>query len=49
MPKIVSTEKRGFVLSQETMDGAILAHETLHSIHEFSILSFIVKLDMMKA
>jgi hypothetical protein len=49
IPKIISTEQGGFVLGRETTEGAIIAHETLHSIKEHNISAFVVKLDMMKA
>lgn len=39
----------GFVLGKETLDGAIVAHEILHSIVSQKIPTMIVKLDMMKA
>lgn len=34
IPKIISQEQGGFVLGRETMEGALVAHEVLHSIHE---------------
>ena len=34
---------------RETLEGAIVAHETLHFIKDHQIPSFVIKLDMMKA
>lgn len=31
------------------MEGALVAHEVLHSIHSNNVSSFVVKMDMMKA
>lgn len=49
IPKIVSGEQGGFVPGMEMTEGAIVAHEILHSISHLSIPTMILKLDMMKA
>lgn len=49
IPKIISLEQGGFVPKRETHEGAIVAHEVLHTITTSKLSSFIVKLDMMKA
>lgn len=49
IPKIISGEQGGFVPSREMAEGAIVAHEILHSISKLSILAMMLKLDMMKA
>ncbi|XP_059069166.1 uncharacterized protein LOC131859441 [Cryptomeria japonica] len=48
-PWIVSLEQGGFVPSQETSEGAILAHEILHSTSQQKAPAMILKLDMLKA
>ncbi|XP_059068884.1 uncharacterized protein LOC131859306 [Cryptomeria japonica] len=48
IPRIASGEQGGFVPGRETTEGAIVAHEILHSISQLSILDMILKLDMMK-
>lgn len=47
--KIISLEQGGFVPSRETIEGAIVAHEVLHSISIQKFPAMILKLDMMKA
>lgn len=49
IPNLVSQEQGDFVLGKETMEGAIVSHEALHSINTSSLSNFIIKLDMMKA
>lgn len=47
IPKIISNEQGAFVPRKETLDGAIVAHEVLHSISSRKIPLMILKLDMM--
>lgn len=49
LPKIISLEQGGFVPQRETSEGAIVAHEVLHSISTQKYPTMILKLDMMKA
>ena len=49
LPSIISLEQGGFVPGRETIDGALVAHEVLHSINSNQSANFIIKLDMMKA
>ena len=49
IPHIISLEKGGFFLGRETMEGALVAHEVLHSINSNQSSNFVIKLDMMKA
>jgi ribonuclease HI/exonuclease III len=49
IPSLISPEQAGFVPGREALEGALVAHETLHSIKTHRIQSFIIKLDMMKA
>lgn len=49
IPKIIVGEQGGFVPGKETAEGAIVAHEVLHSISTLSIPAMILKLYMMKA
>ena len=49
IPGIISPEQGGFVPGRETMEGAIVAHEVLHSINSNHSSNFAIKLDMMKA
>lgn len=49
LPRIISLEQGGFVLGRETTEGAIVAHEVLHSISTQRTPTMILKLDMMKA
>ena len=49
IPCIISPEQGGFVPGRETMEGALVAHEVLHSINSSSSSNFVIKLDMMKA
>ena len=48
IPGIISPEQGGFVLKRETMEGALVAHEVLHSINSNQSSNFVIKLDMMK-
>lgn len=48
LTKIVSPEQGGFVPGEEVMEGAIIAHETLHTIHSKQSPAMMIKLDMMK-
>ena len=43
----ISPQQGGFNPRRKTTDGAIVAHEVLHSIKQHNILSCVVKLDMM--
>ena len=49
LPSIISSEQASFVPGRETMEGALVAHEVLHSINSNQLANFIIKLDMMKA
>ena len=49
IPHIISPKQGGFVPSRETMEGALVAHEVLHSINSNQSSNFVIKLDMMKA
>ena len=49
IPRIISPEQGGFVPGRETVEGAIVAHEVLHSINSNHSSNFLIKLDMMKA
>ena len=49
IPRIISPEQGGFFLRRETMEGALVAHEVLHSINSNKTSIFFIKLDMMKA
>ena len=49
LPSIFSPEQGGLVPSRETMEGAMVAHEVLHSIKSNQSSNFVVKLDMQKA
>ena len=49
LTKIISPQQGGFVPGIETMEGALVAHETLHSNNSHQIPSFVIKLDMVKA
>ena len=49
IPHIISPEQGGFVLGRETTEGALVAHEVLHSINSNESSNFFIKLDMMKA
>ena len=46
---IISSEQGDFVPKRETMEGALIAHEVLHSINSNQSSNFVIKLDMMKA
>ena len=48
LTKIISPQQGGFVPGIETMEGALVAHETLHSINSHQLPSFVIKLDMVK-
>ena len=49
IPCIISPEQGGFVPGRETMEGAIVANEVLHSINSNHSSNFVIKLDMMNA
>jgi hypothetical protein len=49
IPKIISIEQGGFLPGQEITEGAIITHDTLHSIKAYNITAFVARLDMMKA
>lgn len=49
LPHIISPEQGGFVPGRETMEGAMVAHEVLHSIDINQSSNFVIKLDMQKA
>ena len=49
LTKIISPQQGGFVPGIETMEGALIAHEMLHSINSHNLPSFVIKLDMVKA
>lgn len=49
LPKLISVEQGGFVPNRETPEGAIVAHEVLHSISLQRSPTMILKLDMVKA
>ncbi|XP_059076538.1 uncharacterized protein LOC131875856 [Cryptomeria japonica] len=49
LPKLISVEQGGFVPNKETSEGAIVAHEVLHSISLQRSPTMILKLDMIKA
>ena len=49
IPRVISPEQGGFVPGRETMEGALVAHEVLHSINTNKTSNFVIKLDMMKA
>ena len=49
LPFIISPEQGGFVPGRETMEGAMVAHEVLHSINSNQSSNFVIKLDMQKA
>lgn len=49
IPKKFSEEQGGFVPGRETYEGALVAHEVLHSIASQNISTIIIKMDMMKA
>lgn len=49
IPKFISPKQGGFVPGKETVEGALIAHEVLHSINTSHLPSFIAKIDMMKA
>lgn len=49
IPRIISHEQGGFIPRRETYEGAVVAHEVLHTISSSKLSSFIVKLDMMKS
>ncbi|XP_057860497.1 uncharacterized protein LOC131069160 [Cryptomeria japonica] len=48
LPWIISLEQGGFVPSRETFEGAIVAHEIMHSISQQKVPAMILKLDMLK-
>ena len=41
LPFIISSEQGGFVLGRETMEGAMVAHEVLHSINSNQSSNFV--------
>ena len=49
IPRIISPEQGEFFSGRETMEGAIVAHEVLHSINSNYSSNFVIKLDMMKS
>ena len=49
IPHIISLEQGGFLPGWETVEGALVAHEVLHSINSKKASNFVIKLDMMKA
>ena len=49
IPHIIAPEQGVFVPGRETMEGAIVVHEVLHSINSNHSSNFVIKLDMMKA
>lgn len=49
LPKLISVEQGGFVPNREMPEGAIVAHEVLHSISLQKSPAMILKLDMIKA
>ena len=49
LPSIISPEQGGFVPGRETMEGAMVAHEVLHSINNNESSNFVIKLDSQKA
>ncbi|XP_059073453.1 uncharacterized protein LOC131874206 [Cryptomeria japonica] len=49
LPRIIYLEQGGFVPGWETPEGAIVAHEILHSISQKKVPAMILKLDMLKA
>ena len=49
LTKIISLGQECFVSGKEVMEGAIIAHETLHTIHSKQSPAVMIKLDMRKA
>lgn len=49
LPSIISTEQGGFFLGCETMEGALVDSEVLHSININQTPNFVIKSEMMKA
>lgn len=47
--KIMFKEQGDFVPQRKIVEGALVTHEVLHTIQSNKLLSFIVKLDTMKA
>lgn len=49
IPKIISELQGGFVPGKDTMEGALIYHEVLHSIKIEGLQAMIINLDMSKA